>query len=421
MTAWRGLYTATTGELFGVADNSLYSIDENWGITRLGPVTPGRSNPVSMSDNGLTLVVVDGSENGFTYDLTDRVYGLISDPAFYGADKVDCVDTFFIFNRPGTNQFYLSPSEWVQGLPFDALDIAAKTGRADLISSLIVMHREIWLLGIQTSEIWYDVGASDFAFQPIPGAFVEHGCAAAQSIAKYDNAIYFLTRDQQGSFMVLEGAGYKVTRVSTNAIENEILTYRRLDDAIGFCYQQEGHAFYQLTFPTDDKTWVYDIATQIWHERAWSDTSGKLHRHRANCHAFAYGKNVIGDHSNGKLYYYDLNTHTDDGDPITHIRSFPHMVDDGKRVFYRQFIADMEVGSTTLDNDPTLSLRWSDTRGASWGNPITQSLGKTGKYLTSVQFQRLGMARDRVFELSWAGDFRTALNGAFVEANKSRT
>jgi hypothetical protein len=421
MTAWRGLYTATTGELFGVADNSLYSIDENWDITRLGPVTPGRSNNVSMSDNGLTLIVVDGSENGFTYDLTERQYGLISDPAFYGADKVDCVDTFFLFNRPGTNQFYLSPSEWVQGLQFDALDIAAKTGRADLISSLIVMHREVWLLGTQTSEIWYDVGASDFAFQPIPGAFIEHGCAASQSVSKYDNAIYFLSRDQQGNAMILEGAGYKVTRVSTNAIESELLTYRRLDDAIGFCYQQEGHAFYQLSFPTADKTWVYDIATQVWHERAWSDPNGKLHRHRANCHAFAYGKNVVGDHSNGKLYYYDLNTYTDDSDPITHIRSFPHMVDDGKRVFYRQFIADMEVGSTTLDNDPTLSLRWSDTRGASWGNPITQSLGKTGKYLTSVQFQRLGMARDRVFELSWSGDFRTALNGAFVEANKSRT
>lgn len=421
MSTWRGLYTATTGELFGVLDWTVYSIDFNWAMTPLGTITPGIQTPVSMSDNGIVLVIVDGSSNGWAFDLTTRAYSQIFDPAFYGADRVDYIDTFFIFNRPGTNQFYVSPSNWAPGVAFDPLYIVGKTGRADLISSVIVVHREIWLLGIQTSEIWYDVGATDFPFQAIPGAFIEHGCAAKYSLAKYDVSIFFLSQDLEGNNIVIQGNGYSAKRVSTHAIENEFTKYDRTDDAIGFCYQQEGHAFYQLTFPTADKTWVYDLTIGLWHERASMDDNGILHRHRANCSTFAYGKVLVGDYANGKLYEYDLATYTDDGDPIPRIRSFPHLMNNMKRVFYRQFIADMEVGSTALDNDPTLSLRWSDTRGASWGNPITQSLGKAGEYLTSIQFQRLGMARDRVFELSWSGDFRTALNGAFIETSTAAT
>jgi hypothetical protein len=65
------------------------------------------------------------------------------------------------------------------------------------------------------------------------------------------------------------------------------------------------------------------------------------------------------------------------------------------------------------------SLRWSDTRGRSWQDALTQSLGNNGQFLTSVQWRRLGLARDRVFELSWTLDALTALNGAFVDVDQS--
>jgi hypothetical protein len=66
-------------------------------------------------------------------------------------------------------------------------------------------------------------------------------------------------------------------------------------------------------------------------------------------------------------------------------------------------------------------LRWSDDRGRSWGNAVANTLGKAGEYLTSIQWQRLGYARDRVFELSWSAPVRTALNGAWVDVSRART
>ncbi len=62
---------------------------------------------------------------------------------------------------------------------------------------------------------------------------------------------------------------------------------------------------------------------------------------------------------------------------------------------------------------PSYGLRWSDTRGLTWGNPVPQE--QSTNPLSQPQWNRTGMARDRVFELFWSSAFKTAVNGAFVE------
>lgn len=417
----RGVYRASNGNLYAVCGKSVYSVASNWTYSLLGTIADG-PNPVSMADNGISLFLVDGTTAGYTVNLASNAFAAVSDPNFYGADRVDFVDTYFLFNQPGTNKFYISLSN---STAFNGLDLAGKIGYPDPLQAVIVMHREVWLIGQLTTEIWYNSGAADFTFQQMPGAFIEHGCAAKYSVTKYDLSVFWLSQDQQGNTIVLKGSNYQAARISTHAIETAIGSYSTISDAIGYTYQQGGHAFYVLTFPTAGKTWAYDMATELWHERAYSDpVNGSLTRHRGNCSTFAYGVNVVGDYVNGALYSYDLNTYTDDGRPIRRIRSFPHLLNDGKRVFYRQFIADMEVGTAagTVDGtDPEVWLRWSDTRGASWSNPILGTMGAAGEYLTSIQFQRLGMARDRVFELSWSAAVKTALNGAFIDSSPAAT
>jgi len=62
-------------------------------------------------------------------------------------------------------------------------------------------------------------------------------------------------------------------------------------------------------------------------------------------------------------------------------------------------------------------LRYSDDRGASWSQPITQVLDVTGGYDIDVSFRRLGMSRDRCWELSFSAPVATTLTGAFVVAD----
>lgn len=408
----RGCYRASNGQLFVVVGTGVYYVTAAWGFALLGSIAPGPT-PVCMADNGTTILVVDGTAAGYTIDMATHAWGTIADPAFYGATNVQFSDTYFILNKPGTPIFYISGPNAVTWAP---LDFAAKVGYADPLATLIVMHREVWLLGTLTTEIFYNSGAADFAFQQLPGAYIEHGCAAPYSVAKADLSVFWVSQDLQGSRMCLMGNNYAAKRVSTHAIETEWRTYQTVADAVAYTYQQDGHVFYVVTFPTADKTWAFDMATEQWHERTWTDPNGGEHRSRVQTVANAYGRIVAVDWENGNLYELALGAGTDNGDPIVRRRGFPHIVSDGKRVMYRQFIADMGVGGDTDPNDdPMVSLRWSDTRGATWSDPVEQSLGRTGQYATSIQFQRLGYARDRVFELFWDSDAPGALNGAFID------
>ncbi|PSA83244.1 hypothetical protein BT093_11835, partial [Corynebacterium diphtheriae] len=86
---------------------NVYYIDPSFNLTLLGSLAAGTSI-VSMSDNGTTVLVVDGTTAGYTIDIQSRAFTTISDPAFYGGNWVNYIRTFFVLNRPNTNEFYIS-------------------------------------------------------------------------------------------------------------------------------------------------------------------------------------------------------------------------------------------------------------------------------------------------------------------------
>jgi hypothetical protein len=356
----RAVRQATNGAFYVVSGHEVYSVNTTtWAGTLLGSITVGLHTPVSMADNTLDMLIVDGTANGWVVNLAANTLAQVVDSngMFTGADRVDYLDTFFVLNKPGTPQFYISGSLEVT---FDPLDFANKSSYADLLKTIIVCKREVWLIGEVTTEVWYNAGATDiaagsFPFAEVQSVFVDHGIAAKYSVANYDNGVFWLTRDRQGQGFVVMGAGYQTKRISTYAIEAEIAGYARIDDAIGFCYQLSGHTFYVLTFPHADRTWVHDITTGLWHEWAWIDVNGEEHRHRANCCWPVDGKTlVVGDWQNGNLYALDQRVFTDNGQPIKRVRSFPHILNDGKRVFYRQFLADFDAGNAP--SPPVLAI-----------------------------------------------------------------
>lgn len=413
----RQLYTASNGLLFAVIGNIVYYVPDNFVLQALGAIT-SQSGLVSMYDNKVTLIILDGSTQGWSVNLTSLQFDVFIPANFEGGNQIRYIDTFLVSSTQNGN----IQSSNSASTSYEALAVATMSGDADQLQIIDVVHKEMWSFGRRTTEVWTNVGAFPFPFQPIPGVFLQHGIAALRSLAKWGLNIFWLSQDNNGQALIMQGSAYKADIVSTPAIADAISKYSRIDDAIGFCYQQGAHIFYFLTFPTGNATWCYDLSTQLWHERGHLDENGNINRHRANCVAFAYNKTVVGDWQNGKLYNFDLNNYTDEGDAIMRLRSFPHLVNDGDRVSYTNFMADIEVG-TDIDptSNPQLTLRWSDDRGVSFGNGLQQSLGRTGQYRTVPSWSRLGFARDRVFELSWTAAAATALNGAWIQVEKMET
>ena len=439
----RGLYRASNGQGgFTVIGSGLYRINTDSTLTFLGNLTAGRTNIVSMQDNGIQVMIVDGSPNGWVCNLDGSGFAQITDPTgtFTGANKVDYIDTFMLWNIPGTRNFGSTLSNQI--MPFDSLYTAGKTDYPDLLQSLIVNRHEILLMGDLKSEVWFDAGNALFPFAEIPGINIEHGIAAIYSLASQDISTYWLSRNLQGEGMVMRFRGYFTEQISNPALVDAL---RKIDksvgisDAIGYTYQQDNHVFYVLHFPAGDQTWVYDEAVgdpmNAWHQEAWTDSNGVLHRSRANCHAFVNGMNLVGDWENGTIYYMDLDTYTDTvnnlATPLTCIRTFPNLGAavspngqlqeiEGHRMQIDSFVADFEPGGTGTGGVGLpmnrITLRVSLDRGKTWGYGLLQDSGEIGDYLAQPIWRNLGIARYPVFELSHSIPGPATLNGAWFYA-----
>jgi hypothetical protein len=411
--AGRGIFATSTGRLFAIVGTSLIEVSALGVVTSRGTFSTS-SGKVSYADNGVQLMLVDGN-NGYVLDLVSNVFATITDPDFPdNAPVVSFQDGFFIVPQPGTGNFFISSLR--DGSTWDALDFGNAEGSPDVLVSLISNGRDLWLLGAASSEVFYNSGNPDFPFERVQGTVSEVGCAAAHSVAKMRGSVFFLGGSKEGYGIVFMSNGFQTARISTHAVEQAIAAYTTLDDAVGFCYQQEGHWFYQLTFPTGNATWVFDMSTGMWHERAYRDPStGELGAHRALDQAFAFGLNLVIDRDQGLIYVLDLATYTDNGDTISRIRTCPHLHDRRQWVVFSSLELDLETGVglvTGQGEDPQVMLQMSNDGGRTWGNELWRSMGRMGQYTARVVWHRLGRARDRVFRIVITDPVKVCILGA---------
>jgi hypothetical protein len=400
----------------------------NNGVYSIVPGTPAQTT-TSGNGTGLTLTLTFGTGTGGTGTYvvsfsqtvsSTTVYALnfsvlpSSDGAFEGANVVDIVDNYFVYNRPNTQQFGssnpLSPIS-------SALAFSSKDGSPDDLVSLIVDHREVYLMGEVSSEVWVNSGLFPFAFQRIPGTSTQHGIAAKFSIARVGNSFAYVSRNIRGQAQVMMMNGYVPTRISTHAVE-QTLTDQFIDDARAWTYQLEGHEVYVVSFPTIDLTWAYDISTGMWHKWLWVDNNNVFHRHRGNCHASFQGLNLVGDWENGNVYQLDALNYTDNGDEIRRLRRAPHLISDYQRQYFHELQIHFQPGVGLPDGSaPQAMLRWSDDGGSTWSNEHWSSIGVQGAYQNRAIWRRLGQSRDRIFEVVVTDPVKAVITAANLKAD----
>lgn len=413
----RGLWSPDPNGLYAyvISGNTFYRIDTSYTAETYGYVSG--TGQVSMADNGTQLFIASNPD-GYIFNMTTLIFAPITDVDFPGAVTVGYLDGYFVFNEPNSQRVWTTVL--LDGSSVDPLDFASAEGSPDGLVSLIIDHREAWLFGTNSVEVWYDQGSAGFPLTRIQGAYNEIGCVAAYSVAKLDNGVFWLGGDARGEGIVYRTNGYTGQRVSTHAIEWQIQQYGDISDAIGYTYQQDGHAFYVLIFPSAGATWVYDVATDNWHERAaW--VNGAYTRHRSNCQMAFNHEVIVGDYNDGRVYAFDLNTYADDDQPQRWLRSWRALPQDQNTLVRTaqhslQLDAETGVGLNSGQGDaPEAMLRWSDDGGHTWSNEHWSSMGAIGAYGTRTFWRRLGMTdklRDRVYEVSGTDPVKIAIVGA---------
>lgn len=423
----RMLHTCTNGRVFAAAGAHLYELFAAGTWVERGTVSAGTGR-VSMDDNGIAAIIVDGTA-GWVLPFATNAYAQITDPDFPGADFVVFIDGYFAFNVPGTGRFGITGL--YDPAAVDGLDIATAEARADPLGRLIALNRELRLFGTLTTESWFNSGNPDFPFQAIQGTLLEQGMVARDALAVCGNALLWLHMNAQGRGKVLRMLGYQAEVVSTPPLEAAWARYPTLYDATAYTYTQSGHDFYVLSFPSGfvdedplpppgramGATWVLDLTTGFWHQRAFLFPDGTLGRHRAHVHCLGFAQHLVGDYETGTVYVLDEQATTDAGRELVRVRRFPHVRANRARLYHGTLEIHVEQGETGSDpvTPRSLMLRWSNDGGHTYSDEHWRELGPVGAYRQRARWHKLGQARDRVYEVRSTAEAPARWIAAFLD------
>lgn len=397
-----------------VSGNGIYRVQGHYVATLLLAINEN-DKPVFIAQAGSNALIVDG-DAGYWVDWTNGTWtaGIVTSPDFpVSPATCTALDGYFITHTAGTKSFQISSPFNAQ--IWDAADVAAKEGQNDPLVRVIASYRELYLVGERTSEVWQDAGTADFPFVRIDGAFIEQGALAAATVRDIDGAIIWLGGSKVGKNIVWRMSGFQPIRITTHAQEGIFGAYTT-SDAYAWVYQDKGHAFYALNFPTDKATWCFDITTQLWHERLYRNPETALfEHHRGTCHTLFNGVHVVGDRLNGNLYALDRTIYSDNGDPLVALRTAPHTWNLGERGMLSELEFFFEPGVGLNDGqgvDPQAMLRISKNGGRTFPIARMTSIGKMGEYTRRARFVKIANTRDFVIELSISDPVKRVLIGA---------
>ena len=416
-----GNYGAFAARGMHVLDNALYAVFAGQLLKILTDATSAAKSPnmntasgfVSMDDNGTQLMFVDGTD-GYIFNKDTDVLVEITNADFKSLSPTHCafLDGYFVVNNE--NRYYISTIN--DGLTWDALDFASAEKSPDDITALIADHGELWLFGSESIEIHVNTGNLDFPFKRLNGVTIDWGLAAVQSLSKFDNSLAFLGRNKDtGALRVLRIVGQTPQRISSTALETALDSYSTTADARAYTHAIAGHEFYVISFPTAGKVWSYDAAASAaLGEAIWFEKTSNGGRHLGERFVSFNEQNIVSDYTAGNLYVIDPGTYSDNGDEIRGVAVTSHLQnnEDVQAHYSLQAVFQSGVGLITgQGSDPQAMLRWSDDGGNTWSNEYWRSVGKIGKYRTRARWNRLGSARDRVYELSMTDPVKRTIVG----------
>jgi hypothetical protein len=445
----RALYPTSTGRCFAVVGNRLVEIfSDSTSIDRgtIGTV----SGMVDLADNGTQLMLVDGVK-GYLFFLNDSAPNVagdfieITDPDFpAGTNSLTYADGYFIVLKPGpvgSGLFAISDS--LDGRVWDGLEFGSAEASPDKNKAIRAVGRHLVTLGTKSKEHFYNSGDVNFPYDRVEGGFFEVGALTRESAAVLRGQLYWLGSAVGGSTSIWRLQGMAPQKISTVPMDVGLDGW---DDAVAYTYEQEGHAFYVVTSVKNRRTWAFDATLETWHERRFRDpVSGEELEHYAVAHAFAFQKNLILTRDSGKIFRYDLEVGTDDGNPITRERAAQPLHKDGGFITIYSLKLEMETGVGSGDgpgprpvevdfgsnaeylaalqawerantaHDPQAMLTTSEDGGYNFGNEDWSPIGKVGQRKAEVVWTRLGTSDDFVLRVRFSSPRRVAIIKADLE------
>ncbi|WP_040620337.1 packaged DNA stabilization protein [Rhodovulum sp. PH10] len=331
-------------------------------------------------------VFVDPDGNIATFTSTGVTNGYPS-ANLPSASSVTSIDGYLVFGLGDGRAF----ATGLNTTNVDALSFAKAEARPDGIVRVITFGDLLLFMGNYTTEAWTDVGATPFPFQR--STVITRGLIGPYAVAGFEDQF------SQGLFWVAENScvyrlsGYQPEKISPPDLDRLIEAVEDKRSLRACAYMAGGHPMWELSCPA--WTWVFDITTGFWHERArYLGTRSRIDQ------AFpAFGKWLAGDATGaGAVGKIDIGTRTDFGSPLpmrvesAPVGAFPQRVRVARADFHFAVGTGQAAGLDPIQTDPVVEISWTDDAGVRWSNPLRRSLGRQAEGDNEITVRNTGVA-----------------------------
>lgn len=435
--------------LYAVCGRSVYALDTAGTATLIGAIPSTGFVSWSMNRQQPYQQIMISCD-GLSFVLQNRVLTQISNenlgPAFANA-FMDGFSIAALSGQLGKFQ-WSSPDEATE---WNALDFATAEKNADGLMGIGVAGNVLTLIGERSTEFFQNTGNADNQFVRMNATGT--GCIAKRSVRSVTilrpdlitDTLMWVAADKDGSPAgVIMQADYTAKKVSPEALDRVIEAEPDKASISATSYVDRGHGFYVLS--GTDWTWVYDTATDLWHERSSSGGRWRV------SHICQFGGMLIaGDATTGELYRMRHDIYEEDGEPLVVTVQVPPLHAYPERIEYSRVWLDVVPGvglngrpwggadSTEVTADesiptadetlpsgyqntyPQIMMRYSHD-GVTWSAERRSSIGRHGQRQTRVYWNRLGTApsHGRTYQFRASAAVLKTFLGAFWEGRKLR-
>ena len=405
------LYVVMGNDIFEVASDGTATHN---GMANLG--TPEKipgSERVDMRNDGSDYVIAYGA--GMMFSPIGTKPRKITDADVTDPHTVDYLNGQFVFDDSDGSQFKTSQLTSALSLTdfADSNDVAAAEAYPDDTLRIITHNQLSYFFGAESREAWWNSGVGDPPFDRVQGSVRREGIAGRWAVTSDNDTLFFLDNKRIPRAL----RGFDSVPLGNPALGKEFESYSTVEDAIALTYRLDYERFFELVFPSEDRTWVWHEPTNSWFELS---SGVNRQRHAVAGYEFVYGKHLFMHPTNSKIYELDFDTFTDAGETVRRVRRTANIHGGlyqapGKELIFDRVHFDFETGvgiATGQGSDPQVMIRFSDDAGRTWSAEQWHPMGVAGDYLRRVTLNQQGRAYNRVYEVAYSEPTRFSLIGA---------
>lgn len=422
----RGVFSSVRGKfIITVVGNGVYVIDKE--IKKVGREIPisdtseqisrriGEidtfSGDVFIDENDAEQIGICDKNHIYIYDYQANTFQkAVTD---FRPGYIAFQDGYFIAPDSERPQWRLSALNDGLVWPAGASSVGELETKPDNAKACVRMPgkgNQLFVMGQTVTEPWDNVGYKLFPYNRTNSFNIDYGCANQATIATGDKFIIWLGENEKSGPSIMASTGGPAVQISNDGINYELSKLSNPEDAYGFIFKSDGHLFYQLTFKSDNITYLYDINDEKFYYL--SDT--KMDKHIAKKVTFFENDYYFISFIDGNLYRMSGDVDNYDGKEIPRIRITNTIRMGSNQPFIaKKFGMIIEQGESI--NKQVVDMSLSYDYGVSFGNSVRAALNPSGKRLSEFVKWDLGRTNGITMQFRFWGNSRFVCGDAYLE------